>query len=409
MGNMYSIEATAKTRKEAIQRALDELNVEMHEVEKIDIIDEGSRGIFGIGARDVRVRVTVDKAPPRKPRADKPHGDKPRTDKPRAGAREERPARQSKPERHEKRQQPPRQEDAAAKTAETAASTGEGDEKEQQQQRRRRNRTVRRPGRGAARNRDNGGKPAETTATPQGERREPARRAPEPRPASAERADERTREEEVEITPLTDEQGREAAAMLLAIIEKMGIEATVAYERGEDGTARLNVDSPDSALLIGRKGRNLQSMQYLINRVMSRSDESDLTERLIVDIEGYVARRKAALEEMAGEMAQRAKATGREMRLKPLSPQERRIIHLALQDDPDVRTFSMGESLYRTVIISPKNRRGGGERRPSGRGEGNRSGRGRRGGRGGRPRRENREPAASAHSGESNGGERTNA
>lgn len=388
---MYSIEATAKTRKEAIQSALDELKVEMHEVEKIEIIDEGSRGIFGIGARDVRVRVTVDKAPPRKPRPDKP-----RTDKPRAGGREDRPARPARPEHDEKREVTPKREDAAGKTAEAGQESTD-----QRPQRRRRNRTVRRPGRGPARGRDNGGQAGETAAPAAQERR-----SPEPR-AAAPREEERPREDDVEITPLTDEQGREAAAMLQAIVEKMGLQATVTYQRGDDGTARLNIESEDSALLIGRKGRNLQSMQYLVNRAMSRSDESDLTERLIVDIEGYVDRRKMALEEMAGEMAQRAKATGREMRLKPLSPQERRIIHLTLQNDPDIRTFSMGESLYRTVVISPKNRRGGGERRPAGRGEGNRGGRGRRGGRGGRPRQDNREQAAPAHTNESGGGETT--
>ena len=162
----------------------------------------------------------------------------------------------------------------------------------------------------------------------------------------------------------------------------------------DDGAARLNIASEDSALLIGRKGRNLQAMQYLINRIISRTDANDVTERLIVDIEGYVDRRKAALEELAENMAARAKSAGRDMRLKPMSPQERRIVHLALQNDEEVRTFSLGDSLFRTVVISPRDKRSGGggggggsrDSRRGGRGGARRGGRGR--GRGRNPRNE---------------------
>ena len=188
--------------------------------------------------------------------------------------------------------------------------------------------------------------------------------------------------EEESFAPISDAQGAEAATLLQEIIAKMDITATVVFARAEDGTARLNVESEDGALLIGRKGRNLGAMQYLINRVISRSDTAENTERLLVDVEGYVGRRRASLEDMARSFARRAKESGRNMRLKPMSPQERRIIHLTLQDDPDVRTFSLGESLYRSVVISSKSAR---PDAPRGRGQGSR-GRGgnrRRGGRGG--------------------------
>jgi spoIIIJ-associated protein len=178
---------------------------------------------------------------------------------------------------------------------------------------------------------------------------------------------------------VSEAAANEAAALLGEVIKRMGIEAKVTSAGGEEGAVRLAVDSPDSALLIGRKGRNLEALQYLINRMSLPRDANDTSERLTVDIEGYQERRRQSLEEMAQHLARRAKETGREMRVKPLSPQERRIIHLALQDDPDVRTFSLGNSVLRSVVISPKgaengpgndrNRRsrgGGGSRRPAG-------------------------------------------
>jgi spoIIIJ-associated protein len=179
--------------------------------------------------------------------------------------------------------------------------------------------------------------------------------------------------------PITDEQGVEAATLLEEIIAKMGIAGTAAFVRSEDGSARINVSSEDSAILIGRKGRNLSAMQYLINRMISRGDTNENTERIVVDVEGYVDRRRESLEELARTMATRAKETQRNMRLKPLSPQERRIIHLTLQGDEEIRTFSLGESLFRSVVISPKNAVRP-ERAPRS-SRGNRGGR-RRGGRG---------------------------
>ena len=188
------------------------------------------------------------------------------------------------------------------------------------------------------------------------------------------------REEEREIAPVSDARREEAAALLTEVVNKMGIEAQVGSSLTEDGRARINVESADSAILIGRKGRNLQALQYLLNRMM-RPGEGETIERFIVDVESYLDRRRENLEEMARHLAERAKETGRDVRVKPLSPQERRIIHLTLQDDPDVRTFSLGTSSIRTVVISPKNaaRNGG---RDSGRSRRPRGGRGRRNGRG---------------------------
>jgi spoIIIJ-associated protein len=155
----------------------------------------------------------------------------------------------------------------------------------------------------------------------------------------------------------------------------MGIKAGVTGEVVEEDTLVLKVDSEDSAILIGRKGRTLSALQFLVNRMVAASEAGDLPDRIIVDVEGYLDRRRESLEDMAMHLADKAKQTGRNMRVKPLNPQERRIIHLKLQDDPDIRTFSLGESLYRSVIIAPKSGGAEDERPRRGRGGRGRGGR----------------------------------
>lgn len=324
---MRSVEAKAKTRKEAIQKALDELAVELHEVE-IEILDEGSRGLFGIGARDVHVRVATETGapPPKSQRPPHRDGDQPRH-----------------------------------------AERSRGPERPRAQQRPQRDSEPRRPN--------------EAKKEPEQRREAPPKRTPE-----------RVRERapETPLTPLPETTVNEAAALLAEVIQRMGVEVKVTATQSDDGAVRLQVESPDSALLIGRKGRNLEALQYLINRMALPRDSNETADRLVVDIENYQDRRRESLEQMALQLARRAKDTGREVRVKPLSPQERRIIHLTLQDDPDVRTFSTGESILRTVVIAPKNAEGrpGGDRPRRPRGGG--GGRSRRGGgppRGPRPER----------------------
>jgi spoIIIJ-associated protein len=367
---MRSVEASAKTRQEAIKKALEMLGVELHEVD-IEILDEGSKGFFGFGAREVKVRLSTDVLPD-EPRPRR-HERSQRNDRP---ERNERPERNDRPERNER---PERQERSQKERREDRPRKDGQDREERKQpkpQQERQNRPAK-PERPAAQQQNQ--RPHKQEKPQQQQRQKPVLEHREPkqetrhkeeRPPREERRREETPAEPAQ--PISDARREEAAALLGELMQKMSIEATVSSQAMDDGGARINVDSPDSALLIGRKGKNLEALQYLINRMMT-SSENDSSERFVIDIEHYLDRRRETLEDMARQLALKAKETGRDVRVKPLSPQERRIIHVTLQDDPDIRTFSIGTSSMRHVVISPKTaqREDGGSRRPP-RGRGSR-------------------------------------
>lgn len=338
---MRSVEVSARKREDAINKALQELGIERHEAH-VEILDEGSPGFLGIGVRDVTVRVSTDvpgeggfpiEADGNRVDAERRDNRGGRAKGPRNGGDKRRQNRDRKNgdrgDRGPRAQQRGRAKDRTNRDRRGKSTRGG------------------RPDRGDQK-KSRPAKPARPEASRKPDR--PKRPRPE-RPR-----EEYSRPEPKERPPakvLTDAQSSEAAALLHEIIANMGIESTVQPVESEQGGLKLAVESADSALLIGRKGRNLTALQYLINRILNRQDDWQQTQRIVVDVEGYLDRRRDTLEDMAARLAERAKSSGRRMRVKPLSPQERRIVHLALHDDPDIRTFSVGESNYRSVIIAP--------------------------------------------------------
>lgn len=355
---MRTVESSATTRKEAIHKALDELGVELHEVE-IEILDEGSQGFLGIGRRDVAVRVTAEDLPGQEPSPER------QGQRPQSGDDDD----NRKPDVDGNRVDGNRQDQAK----------GRGGGRGQQGQAKGRS-----GGRGGGRGGGSGGGRGggggqQGQARGRGgnsgrrERAEsspaPARKAPEPRLRRKERSEPIDRE-------AAESLGKDAAALLNEVVQKMHIEAQVVSSLNSDDDILLSVESEDSALLIGRKGRNLSAMQFLVNRMFLSGEATDTVDRIIVDVEGYLQRRTESLEEMALSLAERAKESGRTMRVKPLSPQERRIVHLVLEDDPEVKTYSLGNSTERRVVIVPEGaerpdeggrskRRSGSRRRPN--------------------------------------------
>lgn len=114
----------------------------------------------------------------------------------------------------------------------------------------------------------------------------------------------------------------------------------------------IDVNGAGVGMLIGHHGQTLEALQYLINLAASRN--SVARKRVILDVEGYRKRREETLRNLASRMAERVRRSGQTVTLEPMIAQERRVIHLTLQDHPEVETRSEGEDPFRKIIISRK-------------------------------------------------------
>jgi len=163
---------------------------------------------------------------------------------------------------------------------------------------------------------------------------------------------------EVKPVPVNDEDVAVAVTVLQNLLGLMTVEAEVvsrAPETAGDGIglteAVLDVEGDDLGLLIGRRGQTLASLQYLVNLIVSKQTNRRVA--FAVDVDGYRRRREEALVGLAKRTASRVRTSGRSVTLEPMPPNERRIVHLALQDDPAVVTVSIGEGEARKVAITP--------------------------------------------------------
>lgn len=146
-----------------------------------------------------------------------------------------------------------------------------------------------------------------------------------------------------------------AAKVLAEILRLMGVEARTEVANEDEQAVYLDIhSSSDLGLLIGKRGQTLGALQLLVAIIANREQPPESRKRIIIDAEGYRDRRERALRAMARSAAQRAVRTGREVALEALNSRERRIVHLALADDPTVTTRSQGEEPDRTVIVSPR-------------------------------------------------------
>lgn len=195
--------------------------------------------------------------------------------------------------------------------------------------------------------------PEEVLAAPVGE---PARRPVEDRAAVL---PEKAQAPPAAERPMlaTDDVARLAAEALQNLLDRMGLTARVdrdvaaEAEAGPDAVV-LNITGADLGVLIGRQGETLRDLQFVTSLIVSRHTQH--WPNLIVDVEHYKSRRQKSLTELARRMADRVRASGQPVSLEPMPPHERRIVHLALRDDPDVFTESTGQDDKRRVVILPR-------------------------------------------------------
>jgi spoIIIJ-associated protein len=316
-------EFTGKNVEEAIRSAMKEFSSDLGELD-IEILAQGSRGILGVGGEEARILAapksavaaaeTVRAEPEAAAAPPEP------TEPPEVAAQAEALAPSLMP-----------QDDAGDQAIELAQA---------EESRRRRG------GRGRGGRSTNG-------------RERPRERAE--RPERTDRPDRPMREPApfIPAKPLEElsenERGalEEAKGVLEEMLRLMTVPATVEIVMGTE-TSKLNVRGEDLGVLIGRRGEKLASLQHLVNLIVAKREGQHL--RIAVDVENYRGRREDQLRDVAERAAKRVAQSGKIIQLEAMPALERRIVHLALIENPNVRTQSVGVEPNRRIVVLPATR-----------------------------------------------------
>lgn len=170
-------------------------------------------------------------------------------------------------------------------------------------------------------------------------------------------AEEITNEQPHDLTELTDEDIDQIADTAINVIQDIlkyfdvG-EVTIDEYEGDEGELILDITGDDLAVLIGRHGRTLDALQSLVSSITIK--KVGFRYPVVVDVEGYKGRQREKLESIARSSANRAASQHKPVKLRPMTPYERRLIHIALREDPRVETASEGEGAARHVVILPQ-------------------------------------------------------
>ena len=136
------------------------------------------------------------------------------------------------------------------------------------------------------------------------------------------------------------------------ILTLIPMEGTTVNAAQNDGTIALNIEGDTSGLLIGRKGRTLDALQFIVNKIVNKALEKRT--QVVVDSENYRQRRRESLIQMALRMGEKAKNIGKPVVTNLLNPHDRRIVHMALRDDESLDTKSRGEGILKKILIIPE-------------------------------------------------------
>ena len=151
--------------------------------------------------------------------------------------------------------------------------------------------------------------------------------------------------------PINSELEQKVIDFVSTMIQKMGYDASVTVGFRKERKLGLNIDSENSSIIIGRKGKNLDAIQLLANVYAGQIDPD---QKIVVDSENYRMRHEEQLIRMAFKTAEQVKKSGRSRLLEPMNPYERRLVHTALNDFGGVDTKSEGDGLYKQIRISSK-------------------------------------------------------
>ncbi len=343
-------EFSGKNVEEAIRTAMKEFGSDLSDLD-IEILAQGSRGILGVGSEEARILAASKSAVAASPSvqstqtdAEAPASEAP-TPKPRGRGRSraaepealqaaapadvapsaEAPAPPAESESESELE--PDAEPAAPMAAEAAPERAPRDDDDERHRRR-----GRRGGRGRTGRSDDAPAPRERSS------REPTPFVP------AKPLDELSEEERTVLV--------EAQSVLAEILRLMELKATVEIGLGHE-TSKLNVKGDGLGVLIGRRGEKLASLQHIVNLMVVRRDGPQ--HRIMVDVENYRGRREDQLREVAERAAKRVLQSGKIIQLEAMPAVERRIVHVALLENPRIRTQSVGVEPNRRIVILPAN------------------------------------------------------
>lgn len=144
-----------------------------------------------------------------------------------------------------------------------------------------------------------------------------------------------------------------AKSFLRDVLDKMGIKCEIQI-KDEDDILKVNLVGPKMGALIGHRGETLDALQYLLSLVINKYSGENEFKKVLLDTQNYRKKREETLIRLANRLAYRVKRYNKSITLEPMNPYERRIIHAALQNHPDVTTYSIGEEPFRKVVIDLK-------------------------------------------------------
>ncbi len=151
---------------------------------------------------------------------------------------------------------------------------------------------------------------------------------------------------------LIDKPENDVREVLENLLDRMKIDYEIANIDYENDRVRINIVGKDMGLLIGRKGETLNALQYMAGLIINRKREERI--RVIIDVEDYRRKREESLEALALRLSEKVKDTRKNIVMRPMSSQERRIVHTVLQGDPQITTYSIGEEPNRKLVITLK-------------------------------------------------------